>query len=439
MQQEQQKLNYGMLMTLGTGFMVISMAWALFNSYVPIFLREFLDSSFLVGVVIVLDNICGMTLQPLMSSLSDRTWTKHGRRIPFIRMGMPIAALAFIFLPLHGSLLTIILPIILFDFSMSIFRGPTVALMPDLTPSHLRSKANGVINFMGGLGTLIALFGGAALYEVNRFLPFLMCSLFMIGVLFLLQWKIKEHPPTNVAKTLEDEQNLLIVTKENQGVAAEERETHDVEESKEGIIQSLIAVFTSREKSALFLLLAIFSWFLGWNGIEGFFTTYGKYSLGITESAASTLMGFFSLSFLACAIPSGFIATRFGRKKTITAGLFGFLGVVTLLFFLKSLMAIRITLFLGGVCWALININSYPMVVEMSGGKVGAYTGLYYFFSSMAAIAGPLLFGWCMDQLGNRVIFVLAFFCLLLAFLFLSRVRAGESSPVSEQMGRVSA
>lgn len=422
MQQEQQKLNYGMLMILGTGFMVISMAWALFNSYVPIFLRKFVDSSFLVGVFIVLDNICGMTIQPIMSSLSDRTWTKHGRRIPFIRAGLPIAALAFIFLPLNGSLLTIILPIILFDFSMSIFRGPTVALMPDLTPSHLRSKANGVINFMGGLGTLIAFFAGAKLYDINPVLPFVMCSLFMIGVLYLLQWKIKEHPPTRVIKTLEEGENVLVVTKENQLPDPE-----PVEEPKEGIVKSLIGVLVAKEKSALFLLLAIFSWFLGWNGIEGFFTTYGKFDLGITESAASTLLGFFSLSFLACAIPSGFIATRFGRKKTIFAGLMGFIAVVTLLFLLKSLMAIRLVLLLGGICWALININSYPMVVEMSGGKVGAYTGLYYFFSSMAAIAGPLLFGWCMDQWGNRIMFVIALVCLLLAFLFLSRVRTGES------------
>lgn len=422
MQQEQQKLNYGMLMILGTGFMVISMAWALFNAYVPIFLREFLHSSFLVGVFIVLDNICGMTIQPIMSSLSDRTWTKHGRRIPFIRVGLPIAAVAFIFLPMGGSLLMIILPIILFDFSMSIFRGPTVALMPDMTPPHLRSKANGVINFMGGLGSLIAFFVGARLYDVNPVLPFVMCSLFMIGVLFLLQWKIKEHPPAGVVKTLEDGENVLVVTKENQ-----QPDPAPAEEPKEGIMKSLLGVLFAKEKSALFLLLAIFSWFLGWNGIEGFFTTYGKFDLGITESAASTLLGFFSLSFLACAIPSGFIATRFGRKRTIFVGLAGFIIVVTSLYFLTSLMVIRLVLLLGGVCWAFININSYPMVVEMSGGKVGAFTGLYYFFSSTAAIAGPLLFGWCMDQWGNKIMFVIALICLLMAFFFLSRVRAGES------------
>lgn len=419
MEKEKLKLNSLNILLLGTGFMVISMSWSLFNSYVPIFLKKYLDSALLIGFIMTLDNVAGMTIQPLISSLSDRTWTRNGRRMPYLTWGMPLAAVFFILLPLNFSVFTLMASVIMFDLSMSIFRGPTVALMPDLTPSPLRSKANGIINFMGGLGALLAYFLGSKLYEMGHIVPFLATSIIMIAALLLLKVVIKEPKPAEVTHSL-DEGNTVVVTTDDK------LPNKDETEAKEGILASLLKVFRDQDKSCLFLLCAIFFWFIGWNGIEAFFTTYGKFTLGLAESKASFLLGFFSLSFLVFAIPSGYIATKFGRKKTISFGLVGIAAVTLLLFIFKSAAAIQIIFLLGGLSWALININSYPMVVEMSGGNVGAYTGLYYFFSSVAAVIGPTLFGACMDKWGNSVIFVLGFIFMLIAMLFLSNVKSGE-------------
>lgn len=412
MEDAKQKLNYGHTMILGTGFMVISMSWGLFNAFIPLFLKDLISSSFLIGFVMVLDNLAGMTIQPLVSSLSDRTWTKSGRRMPFISVGLPLGAVFFILLPMHFNLFTLMATVVLFDLSMSLFRGPTVALMPDLTPSPLRSKANGIINFMGGLGSVIAFGVGGILFDVHATLPFIMTAVFMVGVLFLLRAKIKEPKPTNLCEG----EAVLVVTKEKE------------EKQEEGILKSLLKVFKDKERSALFLLCAIFCWFIGWNGIETFFTTYGVDNLGLSKGSAAFLLTFFSLSFLIFAIPSGFIATRVGRKKTILVGIIGFMIVVSALFLVKSIAMLRVVLVLGGICWALININSYPMVVEMSGGRIGAYTGLYYFFSSTAAVLGPLVFGFFMDVFGNSVIFPLGLVSLIFALFCIIRVSAGEAA-----------
>lgn len=411
-------LNYKRTLTLGTGFLAISMVWALFNSYVPIFLAKYIASTTLIGFIMTLDNFAGMTIQPFISSLSDRTWWKRGRRMPYLKVGIPLATIFFILLPLNFNLLTIMVSILMVDLSMSIFRAPTVALMPDLTPAPLRSKANGVINFMGGLGALIAYFLGSRLYDINPLLPFLMAGLVMVGVLFLLMKKIREPLPGeigtgNVSETLDQVQAV-----EKQKV-----------KPKDGLLKTLYRVIRDTDKSCLFLLLAILFWFIGWSGIDAFFTTYGQSPEGLgSESLASRLLGYFSLTFLIFAIPSGFLATKVGRKKTIIIGLSGFIVIASLLFLLKTQLSLTILLALGGLCWSLVNINSYPMVMEMARGEsIGSYTGLYYLFSSIAAVVAPPLYGRFMDLFGHGVIFILTAIAMMISLSFMILVKAGEA------------
>jgi MFS family permease len=270
--------------------------------------------------------------------------------------------------------------------------------MPDLTPSPLRSKANGIINFMGGFGALLALFAGGKIYDINKYYPFIGAAGLMIAAIIILKKFIKE--PAYPAKP-DDESG--------------------------GIIGAFKEILTDKDKSALYLLFAILFWFIGYQGIEALFTLYGVKYLGLTEGVATTTLGFFSGAFLAFAIPSGILATKIGRKKTIQIGLIGLALVFAFIVFTKSIFVIRILLVAGGICWALININSYPMVVEMaSNEKLGAYTGLYYFFSSLAAILGPPLFGKIIDIIGFGALFIAALCFLLVALLFISLVKKGE-------------
>jgi maltose/moltooligosaccharide transporter len=219
---------------------------------------------------------------------------------------------------------------------MSVFRSPVIALMPDLTPSRLRSKANGVINFMGGVGAILAFLFGSKMYDINPALPFVLFSVLMVLVLILFMLKLRE-PQRPIS-----EENVDIFT----------------------VIKN---VFTADNKMVLNVLLAIFFWFFGYSAVETFFTLYGKEFLLIKESDAAMSLTFFSLTFVLFAIPSGFIASSMGRKKTIIGGICGLILVFAVLIFMRQLLIIRILLFIGGIFWAMININSYPMVVEKAG------------------------------------------------------------------------
>lgn len=405
------KLDYKRLVTIGLGFLVINIFWSVYNSYVPIFLRDlFIDhryTSFIVGLLLTLDNIAAITLQPFFGALSDKTWNKYGRRLPYVIFGLPVAAAAFILIPIVRTILPLMLGVIVIgNIAMAVLRAPTVALMPDITPSALRSKANGVINLMGGLGALIAYFMLAPLYKASPAFPFLVAAALMVAVAYAMYKWVRE-----------DEKIELQVAAE-QGP---------------GVFKSLLAVFAEKDKSARNILLAIFFWFFGWSAVEAFFTTYGVEVWNLEPGTASFYLGFFSLSFLVCAIPSGFISSKLGRRKTIQVGVLG-LGLVLASFtFVEPLPVILGLLIVGGAFWALVNINSYPMVVDMAKeGQIGTYTGLYYFFASLAAITSPPIVGWLMDLLGMGTLFAFAFSSFVAAYVFVSSVRRGEVTQTTD-------
>ena len=398
------KLDYKKTFLLGFGFFGISVIWSVYNSYVPIFLREYSLPLWLVGLIMTLDNIAGITIQPWVGFLSDRTRTSFGRRMPFLMVGAPIGALFFALIPIfHLSIPVfplLMAAIIIMNIAMAIFRTPTVALMPDITPSPLRSKANGIINLMGGLGTTLAFLGGAFLYRANRGLPFWFGAALMLVATAIVLLVIREP------KDYEQE-------------AAPERT---------GVLATIGEIIDNPEKSALFILLAIFAWFIGYNAIETFWTTYGKEFLGIKESSAAAMLTYTSAAFLLMALPSGFIATRFGRRRTILAGLAIMLLLTLGGFFITNMLYLTVMLILAGVGWALVNINSFPMVSDIAPpGRIGSYTGLYYFFSMLAAITAPPLVGALMDLFGHRTMFLFSPGFFLLAMLCMLQVKRGEA------------
>ena len=409
------KLDYGKTAILGFGFFGVSLLWSIYNSYVPVFLeKDFLLSATLVGVVMTFDNIAALFIQPWIGALSDRTRTSMGRRMPFIIIGAPIAALAFAIIP-FATLLPLFMAIIMIMlFAMAVFRTPVIALMPDITPSPLRSKANGVINLMGGIGAILAFFVGAKLYDMGRPVPFIAVAVVLLIAIAIVVWKIKEP-----------------------------QQAPEPPQAEAGVFANLRIILADRDKSAILILLAIFAWFVGYNAIETFFTLYGVNVLKIKESAASLTLGFLSVTFVLFAIPSGFIATRFGRKVTILSGIASLgilLAIVRVLppaTLMQQLFAVagfqftvlHLLMMLAGISWALININSLPMVVDIAPqDRIGTYTGLYYFFSTLAAILGPWLGGMLTDALGRdySVIFTIAPIAMLIAFLCMLGVRRGE-------------
>lgn len=179
----------------------------------------------------------------------------------------------------------------------------------------------------------------------------------------------------------------------------------------------------------LYLLFAIFFWFCGYNAVETFFTTFAVENLGVPEGSAAMLLAFFSVSFVAFAIPAGFIATKIGRRKSIMIGLTGLVIVFIPILFIMNLTAVRILLLLGGFCWALVNINSLPMVLEIgTKAEIGTYTGYYYFFSFSASIFSPILFGIIRDLTQNyATLFVYAPIVFALALFSIGRTDLTEN------------
>lgn len=408
------KLNYRQTILIGFGFLASSVAWSIYNTYVPVLLEQYVAGTFLIGLIMVIYNVCGVIFQPIFGVLSDKTQTRFGRRMPYIMVGLPICALAFALIPFPWSKAVLLVIIIIFSFGMSAWRAPAVALMSDISQPQLRSKANGIINFMGGLGSFLALLAGGLLFKKTGSLPlpFMAGSIVMFLALAVMILFINEE-------------KFIIQTHVEESV---QTQGEDIQSPKKGKTRSLIL-----------LLFAVFFWFCGTNAVQTFFSLYVTNTLTdpqgqfLTAGDSSLLLAGFALTFLVFSIPAGFIGTKVGRRKTIMIGLIGvavlFLSILTVK---SNMMIMRILLLLGGCFWACVNINSLPMVLELAQWKsIDKYTGYYFFSSISASIISPVLFGWIRDQVGSYgSLFIYAAITFILAFLCMFFVPHGEAQPV---------
>lgn len=375
---------------LGLGFFSISLTWALYNAFVPLFLDDYLKSAAMIGFMMTIDNYFAIILQPWIGHRSDKTNTRYGRRMPYLLIGMPLGAVFATLIPWHTGFVTLVLFMVVMNLSMSLFRAPTVALMPDITPEPQRTKANGVINFMGGIGSVLAFGIGSQLYGIGSYMPFLFAGVVMLICLLVLKAVIRE--PVAL------EQGLI-------GTAAAGQQP-----------KPQIRIKDQLDKTTVLILAAIFFWFVAYQGVEALFTLYGTKQVGMSDAEASFSLTFFSLAFLLFALPSGWLGALYGKKAIISTGVAGLFIVFGAMIFVDSVLWLRVLLIVGGVFWACININSYPWVVATGREEsIGTRTGIYYFVSSLAAITSPPLLGWLIDVFGYPALFISASIGMLLA------------------------
>jgi Na+/melibiose symporter and related transporters len=410
------KFNYGKIFLLGFGFFGVSVIWTVYNAFVPLFLaNKFNLAPWLIGFFMTLDNIAALFIQPPVGAWSDRLRTPIGRRMPFILIGAPIGAIAFGLIPIAAILPLFVACTSTLLLSMAFWRTPVVALMPDITPSRYRSQANGIINLMGGIGTIIASLVGSTLYEINIAFPFWMGSVLVILAAVLVFIFIKEP------KQFEEG------------------------EKQPNMFQSLQEVMQDKDKSGIRILLAIFFWFLSYTGIEAFLTLYATRYLGIPAGDAGRLTGHMGILFVLFAIVAGILGSRIGRRVTISIGIILMAVLIALIALspstfltttltklpvLGTIRMLNVFLMGAGVAWSLININSLPMVVDLTTlARVGTFTGLYYLFSTLSAIVGPNLYGWIVQLNGgnyNTMMFASPLF-LIVALVLMLGVRRGEA------------
>ena len=425
----QNRFPWSKTFLLGFGFLGISIIWPVFNQFIPLFLQagnpEFNRQLLAEGraipdiagfglapslalFVMTWDNLLNMFIAPWAGAKSDQTWNRFGRRKGWILLGAPIALLSFVFIPVAQSLLGIAVFILITDLGMALFRSPTVSWLGDLFEKNNRSKANGVINFMGGVGGLLAYFGGGMLFNaMGRAAPFIGGAI-----------------ATAIALVA-----AIIFVKEPRELANQEKT--DPKQSNLGILENVRILFANPDKSGLFVLLSILFWFMAFNALETGLSSFAVFTLGIKAGTAAIYAGLVTVSFIIFAVPAGYLGTRFGRGRTIQIGLIGLTLLILIGFFVirDSITLIAVIVPVGGF-WALVNVNSLPLVYDHGDERrIGAYTGLYYFSSQLAAVLGPTLGGIVVDTFGDqyRWLWLFSFVFMAFAILTMLKVKRGEA------------
>lgn len=445
------KLNKKRTIFIGFAFMSICMFWQFYDNEIPKILKNtFNMGETMTGVIMALDNVLALFLLPFFGSLSDRTETKHGKRMPYILLGTAIAVVSMFLLinvanqpgrlPLFVGLLLVLL------VAMGIYRSPAVSLMPDLTPPPLRSSANAIINLMGAVGGLYTL----------------------AMIKFLLKspeaGQLQDHLPLTIAIALGMVVSVLILffstsePKISEQVKAEiaeyEKETGETLQDEEAVAKDIVEeddekssgkLFKKKHKVTLppdvkrsmgFLLASVFLWFTAYNAVITAFSRYVEIVWDMHDGGYATCLMIGTIAGVISFVPIAKLSGKIGRKKTILTGIicisicFAVAG-----FFTKFHPAANFLFALMGFGWAAINVNSYPMVVEMSGASdIGRFTGLYYTFSMAAQVFTPIFSGFLLEHVSYKTLFPYAVIFAIASFVTMTQVKHGDTKPLKEEV-----
>ncbi len=466
------KLNRKRTILTGFGFMASSIAWAIYDPYITKILNKLLTESAMItswsvklneafpflarfaesqgqdvnlagggitlvplfiGIIMTFDNIFGVIFQPTFGKLSDRTHSKMGKRRPFIIFGAPVSAFLFAVIPwvaLSNSLALTMFFIILFVFSMSLWRAPVVALMPALTPPSLRSEGNAIINLMGGVGSAIGMFAGTVVgifYKLATGIEittenetiafpyvFLTGAVVMVIGMLVIMFFVKE--PSSKLEAV-GERNRAA---DEKAAKKAEKEARKAQKLSKGERVSLI-----------FMLAGLFFLFCGTNAITTFFALFAAEILGKTTAEATIMTTLFAVCSAIAAIPAGYMGKKIGRKKTIIIGLIAFMAAFVLYLATRSDIIVWAVLVIGGFANMLITVNTLPLVLEIGGNdRVGTFTGYYYTATFSAQIASPIVYGAVRMLSGTYMsLFVYSPIMFVLSMLCIFVVKHGEALP----------
>lgn len=406
------KLNYKRTFYMGFAFFAILMLWQMYNYYCPKFLEHFLgtDKAYLIGVIMAADNLFAVFMLPLFGALSDKTKSKWGRRMPYMIIGMFLSAIVFPIITVMyylDSLIGVIIMMGLILLIMNSYRNPAVALMPDVTPKPLRSQANGIINLVGYIGAVLG--GGIALVigfitkdlKLQGLIAFIVASFFMILAMIILILKIKEN---KIIEEMKDQ--MLEGEKQSENFASST-------ESKKLSKQDKINTFV--------LLFSVLFWFMSFNAVESFYSIFCDKAFPNQGFVGTVVMAGLPLSSIVTFLCAINLPVKIGRKNTVLIGLgciiLGFLIVVLQGFLGYNAIIFIFSIIICGIGWALINANSYPMLVEVANSdNMGKYTGLYYTFSMVAQSITPVIVGILITVQGKySILFVYALITMVIA------------------------
>ncbi len=427
------KLNTKQTIRIGFAFLSICAFWQMYNSVIPLILTNtFAMNETFSGAIMAADNVLALFLLPLFGGISDRCKAGMGKRKPFILCGTVVAVFLMLLIPFldnaffenPSTAIEIIFVVVLgcLLIAMGTYRSPAVALMPDVTPKPLRSKANAVINLMGAVGGVLYLLIASVMYSSSRtkgldhvnYVPlFMVVAGIMIVSLIIVMFTVNE----------------VKLNQEMEQYEAAHPEENLVEETSEG----KVVLPKDVKRSLVFLLISIALWFIGYNAVETWFTTFASRMWGMSLGGASMCLTIATGGAILSYIPIGQLASRIGRRKTIMGGVILLTSCFVLAFvytcFCDYFQPFLYVLFLlVGLAWAAINVNSLPMVLEMcKGSDVGKFTGYYYTFSMAAQIVTPIVAGFLLNHIGYNALFPYAAVFVFGSLLTMLMVRHGDN------------
>ncbi len=426
------KLNYRRTILIGLAFLSITAFWQFYDNEIPRILKyTFNLGETATGAVMAMDNVFALVLLPLFGALSDKSSTRFGKRMPFIIIGTFLSVALFLILMLvakpSGNVFFFFIVLLLLLVAMGTYRSPAVSLMPDLTPAPLRSSANAVINLMGALGgvfilvmTMLVLDRPENPADTNYTGLVFSLVVCMIVSIVVMIFTINEN---KIKKQIEDEGGLGSLGDQ---IDDDEKE---IQASKGKRLPADVM------KSLAFLLISVAFWFMAYNAVTTAFTRYVSEVWGPEGGSYAGALMVATVAAILSYIPIGIISSKLGRKKVILAGVL----LMSFCYLSVSFMAtysplLNLFFVLIGVGWAAINVNSYPMVVEMSkAGDIGKYTGTYYTFSMAAQVFTPILSGLLLENISYRTLFPYAFVFSTLAFFTMLMVKHGDSKPEAKK------
>lgn len=460
------KLNYKRTFLIGLAFLSICSFWQMYDNIIPLILQNTYHlGETMTGAVMALDNVLAIFLLPVFGALSDKVHTKLGRRMPFIVAGTILAVIFMMLLPMIDnaekarwntgesfSNQVIFLAVLFFTLvSMGLYRSPAVALMPDVTPNHLRSRANAVINLMGAVGGVYALIMIKVLVgkgETPDYLP-LFASIaavmaIAVGILVItirenkLREEVEKAEAAGVSKAEEqamaegvEAAGEIEAVADNGKTEAFEKAGKATENIADAKNDNSKDMPKDVKRSMYFMLASIFLWFTAYNAVTTAFSRYTKVVWKLEGGSFANCLMVATVAAIFSYIPIGSISAKIGRKKTIMGGVLLMAACYGGAIFAREYHPIvNVAFALIGVAWAAINVNSYPMIVAMSSGSdVGKFTGTYYTFSMAAQILTPVLSGFLLENVSYNTLFPYALFFSLMAFLTMTQVRHGDVKP----------
>lgn len=421
----------------------IMVLWTIYNSYVPLILDRKLNHlgsitlntaaiSTLIGFIMAIDNFFGLIFQPIFGKKSDHTRSRFGKRMPYVIVGILICSIFFVLIPVMAKIagvagiVAMMAVIICFNFVMSVWRAPCVAIMPDMVPAEYQSDGNAVVNMTSAVFTVIAsasagilgIFGFGKAIDGGEYL-----SVFVFGACLALLSLV-------VLLT-------CVKWKDNRN---EEIKTIKEPEKKEKAKLSSLGLTPEAKRSMIIMMIALFCISGASDGVGTYFTLYATKLLGMSATTATMIKTVGTLGAVLLAVPAGILGRKLGRRKTILTGLsivvFMHIFMYTLPYIAGKHIVVLLYLcyFLYAGAFIMININTLPIMLSIGGEEqYGAFTGYYYFATFTAAVVCPVIIGFIVGKTNYNMIHIFALYLMVVAFFCVYHVHHGENLSEEEE------